>query len=34
MANEISKQLKKSIAPLDVKVSLLLSVIKPLHDAK
>ena len=30
-ANKISKQLKKDIAPPDVKVSLRLSVIKPLH---
>ena len=31
MTNEISKQIKRGIAPLDVKVSLNLSVIKPLH---
>ena len=31
MANEISKQLKEGTAPPDVKVSLKLSVIKPLH---
>ena len=31
MANEIAKQLKKGIAPLDVKVPLLFSVIKPWH---
>ena len=31
IANRISKQLEKSIAPTDVKVALLLSVIKPLH---
>ena len=31
MKNEISKQLKKGIAPSDVKISLKLSVIKPLH---
>ena len=31
MTNEISKQLKKDIAPLDVKIFLLLSVIKLLH---
>ena len=31
MANEISKQIKEGIAPPDVKVSLKLSVIKPLH---
>ena len=31
MANEISEQLKKDIAPPGIKISLLLSVIKPLH---
>ena len=31
MTNEISKQIKRGIAPPDVKVSLNLSVIKPLH---
>ena len=31
MKFQISKQLKKGIAPPDVKVSLLLSVIKPLY---
>ena len=31
MANEIAKQLKKCVAPPDVKVFLLLSVIRPLH---
>ena len=31
MKNEISKQLKKGTAPSDVKISLKLSVIKPLH---
>ena len=31
MTNEISKQIKRGIAPPDVKVSLNLSVIEPLH---
>ena len=31
MTNEISKQIKRGIAPPEVKVSLNLSVIKPLH---
>ena len=31
MANETSKKLKKGVAPPDVKVSLLILVIKPLH---